>query len=730
MGVVYKARQISLNRPVALKMIKAGILADSAEVQRFQNEAEAVALLDHPGVVPVYDVGEHNGQRYFSMKLIKGESLAEQVESFQSNFRAVASLVAEAAEAVHHAHMRGILHRDLKPANILIDTDGHPHVTDFGLAKRIHEDFGMTASGAILGTPAYMSPEQAAGRRGTITTATDVYGLGAVLYALLTGMAPFGGDSLADTLQAVKERPPESPRSVSKQVPRDLETICLKCLAKDPRRRYTSAQALADDLRSWLEARPISARRVSSAERMWLWCKRQPVVAGLAAAVALVVVGGLAAIFALQAQSNRVLQAALKRESAALEDAKAQSAQAEEAIATFYRGITQDVILRRPELTQLRHLLLGTALSFYERRVKYLDFTSQSRDGMATSIAWGLDQIATLQALLGDREAAIRTRRRLIELNETNPQLSPMDAAGSWERLGELERMAGHPADAVVSLREALERLESGTDVLRIAAAQVTLGRLLFDMGQASEGRSLLELAQATQQKIAEYGGIAGDLPKEALGFYEKAAAMLEKYAAGKRSHTRIQTELARALNNLGLARARNGQLQDGLRDIERGKDIREQLLSSLPMSIDARADLARSWFHRAQIQILMKSAADALASIRKAEEMYAEIPPKAPEDIFFRACMKAMHAQLLGANKLGTELSPSDRVERQHLEDEGMALIKQAVVAGYANPSRFKSHPALESLRSRPDFKELLRSLDRSAESTGAPSSAGKPAP
>src|SRR5262249_40282324 len=174
-----------------------------------------------------------------------------------------------------------------KPANILIDSEGHPHVTDFGLARRIDSDLELTASGAIMGTPAYMSPEQAAGRRGSITTATDVYGLGAILYALLASKAPVGGDSLVDTLQAVKERPPESPRNHNANVPRDLETICLKCLAKDPRRRYASAQALADDLRCWLDSRPIAARRVGPAERAGLWCKRKPAVAAVATSVML-----------------------------------------------------------------------------------------------------------------------------------------------------------------------------------------------------------------------------------------------------------------------------------------------------------------------------------------------------------------------------------------------------------------------------------------------------------
>ena len=296
MGVVYEARQVSLNRLVALKMIKAGVLADDDDLRRFQNEAEAVALLDHPGIVPVYEVGEHDGQRYFSMKLVEGGNLAERLASFRDNPRAAATLLAEIAEAVHHAHMRGILHRDLKPANILIDAEGHPHVTDFGLAKRVEGDVEMTQSGAILGTPAYMSPEQAQGRRGSITTATDVYGLGAILYALLTGRAPFGGDSVIDTLDAVKTRPPASPRKFNGQVPSDLETICLKCLEKEPARRYHSAEDLAADLHRWLDGRPITARHVGGLTRAVMWCKRKPLVAGLAAALLIAVVVGTAGI--------------------------------------------------------------------------------------------------------------------------------------------------------------------------------------------------------------------------------------------------------------------------------------------------------------------------------------------------------------------------------------------------------------------------------------------------
>jgi WD40 repeat protein len=328
MGVVYKARQVTLNRPVALKMVRLGLLANDDELRRFQNEAEAVALLDHPGIVPVYEVGEHDGQRYFSMKLIEGTSLVPTLAKYKDDPKAAARLVAEAAEAVAHAHMRGILHRDLKPANLLVDLDGHPHITDFGLAKRLVEDIELTQSGAILGTPAYMSPEQAAGRRGTITTATDVYGLGAVLYALLAGKAPFGGDSVVDTLQAVKEHLPEPPTKLNAKVPRDLETICLKCLQKVPHRRYPTALALADDLRAWLEGRPIAARRVGPGERTWLWCKRRPALAGLLAALALSLIGatGLSIAYARQQADRAKIERLLRLEAMKERDRNARQA--------------------------------------------------------------------------------------------------------------------------------------------------------------------------------------------------------------------------------------------------------------------------------------------------------------------------------------------------------------------------------------------------------------------
>ncbi len=292
MGVVYKARQVSLNRTVALKMILAGEFAGPKFVQRFRTEAEAAAKLHHPNIVAIHEIGELEGRHFFSMDYVEGPSLQEAVRREPFSPKRAALCVRALAAAVHYAHQQGVLHRDLKPSNVLLGPADQPMITDFGLAKVLTSDTELTMSGQVLGTPGYLPPEQASGHRGEVGPPSDVYGLGTLLYYLLTSRPPFQAQEVTDVLDQVLNREPVSPRLLNPSAPRDLETICLKCLEKDAARRYPSARELAEDLDRHLAGETILARPVSPPEQAWRWCRRKPALAGaLAACVVALLVG-------------------------------------------------------------------------------------------------------------------------------------------------------------------------------------------------------------------------------------------------------------------------------------------------------------------------------------------------------------------------------------------------------------------------------------------------------
>ena len=307
-GVVYKARHTQLNRLVAIKVIRSETAGGSEGLARFAAEAQAVARFQHANIVQIFEIGRHADLQYLALEYVPGGNLQQRLAATPQAAQPSAQLLATVARAIHYAHQHGVIHRDLKPANILLQLADSsfreptnlqavlPKIADFGLAKLQERDDGLTLTGTILGTPSYMAPEQAWGGAGTVTAATDVYALGTILYEMLTGHPPFKGSTPLSTLEQVRSQEPLAPSRLQRHVPRDLETICLKCLEKEPRKRYPSAQELAEDLERFAQGRPIQARRAGKVERLWRWCRREPVKAALSAALVLVLVGGIAGV--------------------------------------------------------------------------------------------------------------------------------------------------------------------------------------------------------------------------------------------------------------------------------------------------------------------------------------------------------------------------------------------------------------------------------------------------
>ena len=351
MGIVYRARQKSLDRIVALKLLLFGPQASPEFAKRFRAEAVLAASLQHPHIVAIHEVGVHEGQQFFVMDHVEGPSLAQVISDrkFQiSDFRRAAGYLKTVAEAIHYAHERGILHRDLKPSNVLIDANDQPRVTDFGLARRFEGDSQVTLTGQVLGSPNYIPPEQALGKRGKASRQSDVYALGAILYHLLTGRPPFQGETLTDTLHQVLNAEPLAPRLLNPSAPRDLETICLKCLEKEPARRYATAQELGDELERFLAGQPVLARPIGRAGKAWRWCRRQPVRAGLIAALIVVFVTGTAGVLWQWRRAEHNAEAeTVQRQAGEVREYAANIALAQGMIQTYQFAQARDTLLAR-----------------------------------------------------------------------------------------------------------------------------------------------------------------------------------------------------------------------------------------------------------------------------------------------------------------------------------------------------------------------------------------------
>ena len=637
MGVVYRVRQLKPSRTIALKMILDGRFASEQDLLRFQNETEAIAALDHPNIVPIFEVGQHDRLHYFTMKLLTGGNLAEAQPRLADDPRAVALLLVKIAGAVHHAHQRGVLHRDLKPANILHD-EGHPHVTDFGLAKSVRAHAGLTRIGSVLGSPGYMAPEQAMGDLAKVTTATDVYGLGAILYSLFTGRAPFDGMSAHETIYRLCNDLPEPPTSLNRVVPRPLEVICLKCLEKDPARRFSSAAAVADDLKRWQAGEPIMARPVPTPVRAWLWVRRHPSQAVLAGALLCTLIAGFAGIFSLWRQAektindlnlaNAALIAAQTREQDALLRAQDGFALSLDALRSAFAGETrEDFLLQIPEAKRLRIKRLKDAVSLHERLETALK--GESSPKLLVGFAESYAQLGAMATEVGSTAIALSAYQRTVEIRRDLSRQNPaddqrqMDVADVLALRAGVERKLDHHAEALASLHQRAaiydELLRGRPDDEKLLNRQMwSLANLAAQLRKQDKPIEALQLhVQVLSQRqelvrrypndfkhraewafcMAEIGLLQSTIPErlvDAVASLEKARDELESLHRAQPRHKNAAWWLTQCLHGLSKAYKSSGAMNSALQAAERASVVVAELVTAFPELANYRERQAR----------------------------------------------------------------------------------------------------------------------------------------
>jgi tetratricopeptide (TPR) repeat protein len=578
MGSVYRAlRQDDYEQQVAVKVIRQG-LETEALLRRFRTERQVLAGLPHPNIARLLDGGTmEDGRPYFVMEYIEGEPLDRYCNRLELTTRERLHLLEAVCQAVQHAHERQVVHRDLKPANVLVMGDGTPKVTDFGLAKRLEsadDRAAATQSGAILGTPSYMAPEQAAGRSEEVGAAVDVYALGAILYELLTGRPPFRADSPLETLLQVRSEDPVPPSRLHPRLPRDLETLCLKCLEKRPCDRYPSAGMVALELRRFLNGEPIQARPASRPERAWRWCRRNPWLAGLTAALVLVLFGSLAGLTGLWLRAEQQRHAAAEQRDLAQTNLDLARKAVDEALTK----LADDVRLKQADFHELRKELLQTALPFYEQ------FVRQQREDPDLEAERGrvYGRLALVRAELGDTDGALAAygEERLVfqALTAADPSQSAyaLDLARCHDNLGRLLHTFGRHQEARTASQAGLNILVPLVDQHPTEPEfSQELGRCHYHLGNL----------------LRETSAIA-----EAKKEFEAARAVQERLVAEFRHVPDYRAELAASQNGLGTLLNDTGNWADAEKAYRAALEIQKSLVADFPRAPVHRSNLATAY--------------------------------------------------------------------------------------------------------------------------------------
>jgi tetratricopeptide (TPR) repeat protein len=758
MGVVYKARQIALNRTVALKLILSGRAASTAELERFRTEAESAARLSHPNIVRIFDVGVAEGRPYLSLEYVDGASLQKKLAAGPLPFREAAELTRTLALAVHDAHQQGVIHRDLKPDNVLLMANGVPKIADFGLARQEGDaPAGQTRSGAVLGTPAYMSPEQAAGDRAAIGPATDIYSLGAMLYEMLTGRPPFHAANVIDVLSAIRNDEPLAPHRLTARLPRDLDTICLKCLAKEPAGRYASADALAADLQRFIDGEPILARRIGVAGQTWRWCRRKPLVATLLAALLVACAAGMAGVtwqwrraekIAIAAQFDR--DEAHRQRGEAVRERNRAVAEQDRAEAHYVRArqvldqLTQLGVemSNRQGMAETSRNILQQALTFYE------GFLQERSDDPAVQLDTGraCQRAALINQQLGRMDAAEPILRRGVKILDELIEQEPLNA-GARKAL----------ADCLVNLAFVLRH--RGDPRASLTTYERTVG-VLEELHRAYPDRR--DYAVGLGNSLVNQSVVFRMLNRadDALKTLRRAIEIEEPLLQADPAHRVLKVELSLALDDYGAMLWERGKHVDGERFCRRAFDLRKTLVrgdvrnASVAWTQQVATDptpihlLARSHNRLARILATQKKAAEAEDHYKRALECAAQIVSRWPKTLGYardalayghdlvrfhnaqgnRSAAESAFKQLLAIENLTTRAHPTDAAMHHaaaqnlllapffklHDPTRALGLARRAATLAPNNPE-YHATVALAHLRlfdTRSALRELLTSI------------------